>query len=214
MKNNPYIFTFPYNHKALALTASLTITTLLSSISYTESAKSAVLIQGFETGGNVELTLSGSLDITSTIISPNVFDTVGGGVLSSWGLIYFQSITEGIFISDRIDTPSNLIFGPNQSDFSPSSVSGFFSIVASGNTIYLDSEYSSGDPLTGTMIFNNTTFADLGIIPGTYESGFNNGADTITFRFGNITTTPEPSIIFGSIFVLGSGVLFGNKKKI
>jgi len=217
MKNNQYKVP-PYKNKALGLSASLTFATFLSTIGYMTSAEGAVLITGIETGNDVVLTLSGSLNTTG-LTSPGGGSTSASIISpSNRGTIFFSPILNVILFEDAIANPDALIFGTGGFAFpSSSNVSGFLSIdtIGNNNKVFLPSTYQSGDPLSGEMIFNNETFASLGITPGTNISAFNSGAneDTITYQFvAASSTTPEPSTILGSIVLLGLGSVFAKKE--
>ena len=67
--------------------------------------------------------------------------------------------------------------------------------------------YVSGAPLSDTMTFNNTTFAILGLTPGTYTWTWDGGADNFTLQIGPVLVpgVPLPSAL--PLFATGLGAL-------
>jgi len=54
-----------------------------------------------------------------------------------------------------------------------------------GQQLFVPVGYVSGNPLTDSMIFNNATFASLGVTPGTYVWSWGDGANQrFTLRIG------------------------------
>ena len=65
-------------------------------------------------------------------------------------------------------------------------------------------DYTSGDPLTNSMTFNNATFASLGVTPGTYTWTWGTGANqnfTLIIPRG---TVPDGG---STVSLLGFGLL-------
>lgn len=67
--------------------------------------------------------------------------------------------------------------------------------------------YVSGAPLFGTAVYTGSTFATLGVTPGTYVYNFGSGptADTLTIQVG-AAAIPEPAS-FGLLALAGSFLL-------
>ncbi len=198
-----------------------------------EKADAAILVSGLETGGNVTFTLSGSLDV-SDIENVNILSGLyfqGTRILPQRGTIAFNP-NEPVDIPNLdvyvnlIDNPSNLSFGSGMRT-NPDTKSGdpvVFDLIFRGadqqvsrSRVRLPQGYMTGTELSSTMTFNNTDFDTLGIESGTYFSGFNGGADTITFEFGNDPIdpepVPEPVTILGTMTALGFGSFIKKKRK-
>jgi len=64
--------------------------------------------------------------------------------------------------------------------------------------------YVSGDALSDSMTFTGSTFADLGVTPGTYVWTWGTGhdADSFTLQIGP-TSVPEPA----SLALLSAGLV-------
>lgn len=79
-------------------------------------------------------------------------------------------------------------------------------IFASMNLLAVPAGYVSGEPLSDGMTFANTTFADLGVNPGTYVwqwgSGGEEGSGSFTLQVESI---PVPASL--PLFASGLGVL-------
>jgi hypothetical protein len=77
--------------------------------------------------------------------------------------------------------------------------------------------YVSGDPLTDSMLFDNQTYASLGLTPGTYVwtwgSGAEVGSGSFTLEVGQIPQAPLPAAL--PLFATGLGALglLGWRKK-
>ena len=174
-------------------------------------AQAAVLIEVSQGGGNVQFTLSGTLDVSG--LTPDLTDTFGfpvPGSAPNAGLSFFNENPATVvdFYFDSIDSPGNLVFGAGGAE--ADAVTGNFFLDGVGAFgpapfVAVPTGYA-GEQLSATMTFSNTSFADLGIVAGTYTSGFNGGADTITYR------VPEPLTILGTGVALGFGALLKRKK--
>jgi hypothetical protein len=67
--------------------------------------------------------------------------------------------------------------------------------VATGHVIVIPVSYVSGANLSDTMTFTGETFANLGVIPGTYTWNFGTGAnaDSLILEIGAVSAVPEPA---------------------
>jgi hypothetical protein len=69
-------------------------------------------------------------------------------------------------------------------------------IDATSTTIIVPRDYISGSFLADTSTYNDTTFEELGLTPGTYRYAWGSGDhfDTFTIAIpGGISSVPEPS---------------------
>ncbi len=181
----------------------------------TQKADAAILVRGVETGaGDVVFTLSGSLDVTG--LTPNSTNSITGSsrIRPNRGIVRFNptASTSTDVYRNLLDNPLALIFGDDGTTQADSFSSGDFFFLRADNDntpVRLPAGYSGGS-LSGTMTFSGEDFDSLGINPGTYTSGFNSGADTITYQFQEV---PEPITILGTMTALGFGTLMKKRKK-
>jgi hypothetical protein len=163
-------------------------------------ASASVLWSFQEIGGNVVGTLSGSLDITDADLL--------GQPTSGGSLIY--PLVGGIFaanLSSPLDQysiagPSG--FGGGLTTYPDSITGSAFGLDGALVSVYVPRDYSSGTALSGTMIFESKTLADLGVVPvpGTYVWTLPH--DTITVKFG-VAATPLPATL--PLFASGLGAM-------
>lgn len=178
-------------------------------------ADAGVIFTFVETGGNVQMTGSGSLNAASfTAIGAQDFGLATGLYSPSSGSDYMAVQTAGLFYNRRIGFVSsnwnnlwNVVVAPNNTtgnkfataDFSGGSPIPGLTVGSSEFDLITNTWSASGIVWT----FNSTTFAALGISTGDYTVG--SGADTITMRFGSFAAVPEPSsfALIGAIGAFG-----------
>jgi len=70
--------------------------------------------------------------------------------------------------------------------------------------LFVPHGYSSGTVLSGSLTWNNASFASLGVTRGTYTWTWGTGAEqSFTLIIGNTVNAPEP----GALGMFGLGVL-------
>jgi hypothetical protein len=95
-------------------------------------------------------------------------------------------------------------FGTGTNDLFSTLHSGDFTGIAGlAGVIETPSTYVSGDPLSGSATWANSTFASLGLALGTYTWTWGSGdtADSFVANIGVATAAPEPA----SLTLLGLG---------
>ncbi len=197
-------------NKTIAKTA-LALALVGGGVMSASQAEAAVIIRVQEVGNDLQYTLSGTLDVSG--LTPDLTDTFGFPVPGSApdvGISFFNENPATVvdFYIDSIDSPGNLIFGTSGDEADAVTGSFYLDAVgafAPGPFVAVPTGYA-GEELSATMTFSNTSFADFGIVAGTFTSGFNGGADTITYR------VPEPLTILGTGVALGFGALLKRKK--
>jgi hypothetical protein len=126
-------------------------------------AKAILTYNIFESGGNVVVQTSGSLDLTGASASPSFFCN-DGQIDSGFALVCTGPPSASI--------QTYLITGPAAFDgtvsISPASnVSGTLTSLAGLFQLFaIDSAYISNDPIVSSATFNTTTLAGLGFTPG------------------------------------------------
>lgn len=162
---------------------------IAASVAHAATAQAAVLVRITESGGNVTATLSGSLDVSN----PNYSGYWQGvGLHPTAGVVAFGTgnRTHADAWTGLIDAPSNLVFGTANVSWDADSASGDLFVcdplgtysgpIGGQPSFYLPFGYGGGS-LSGTLVFLGKSFADLGILPGTYTSGISGGHDSVTY---------------------------------
>jgi hypothetical protein len=155
-------------------------------------AKGAVVIDIKELGNDVVAEYSGTLDITGfgladtpaeQTIAPSSgrFTALSDSLPDSGDLkqVRFGTVT---------DAPPAYGSGGGAYFATSFSIPEGNSFRISLNDVSLAPSYSSGDSLEGSLTFENESFADMNITPGTYTYTVESG-DTVTIT----TTIPEPN---------------------
>jgi hypothetical protein len=165
-------------------------------------AHAAVIMHITESGGNVNVTASGSLDLTGAVYDHQQDYSTGiipGG--SNWyvalgstpGLDWYRL------------TSTTLPFGTSSNYFTSGVTSGDgFALWAFGGMplVGLAGGYTSGDAIASSMVLTGQSIPGMTLIPGTYT--FTLPADTITLEIGN--NVPEPASLALMLGGLVAGV--------
>jgi hypothetical protein len=156
-----------------------------------------------QVGANVVATGSGTIDLTGL----TYYDTfyTNAGTFPGIALIYVGP-------SGTLDSyggasgPTS--FGSGGDTGLSSGTGDIFGVQGNGQSIgsYIDvpTGYVSGSPLSGSMTFDESTIASLGLTPGTYTYTWGSGADADSLTV-NIASVPEPS----SLIMAGAAALAG-----
>jgi hypothetical protein len=149
---------------------------------------SAAVIDIVETGGDVQATLTGNINL----LAMSGFLT---SIFSSWdghqGLDGAVAFTEGLTDTYDIDVGAWTAFGTGSPSLWDASSGDAFAMRTGDNPLLgLPSGYEGGT-LSATATMNSTTFVSLGFTPGTYVTTLTNGAvsDTVTINVGPTSPT-------------------------
>jgi hypothetical protein len=162
-----------------------------------------VVVTGVGTLNTDGLTNAGSLN-ESGFMQPDFSQLLVGSPTSTGAEQFdaFNATGPTSFGSGDVDTPDT---GTGQTfgfTIAPDKGGGYFM------PLFVPSTYHSGDDLTGSSTYNNSTFDTLGITPGTYQWTWGSGdtAQTITLQIGS---APEPSsavvAVVGSVAFIAYG---------
>jgi hypothetical protein len=165
------------------------------------SAHAVYTISILETGGNVVMTGSGSINTTGMVSSgSNVCNGATGVGAITPDVICVgpgtASPTYGGVVSPAV---SGLTSGGT---FFADSYTGVPVFVARTNLI-LPTGYTSGAPLANSSTYNGKTFASLGLTPGTRTFSLTSG-DTIVIHIGPVATVAVPTVGAYGLMALAS----------
>ena len=154
-------------------------------------ANASVLINVTQSGGNVDVTAAGSLDLTGATFDhsqPYSTGIIPGG--SNWYVAL--GTTAGMDWYDL--TSVSLPYGTSGTYFTSSSTSGDAISIWGFNggqpQVGVTTGYTSGTPISADMTIAGQTIAGMTLIPGTYT--FTIPSDTIILNIAG-TSVPEPS---------------------
>lgn len=158
-----------------------------------------------QVGSNVVATGTGTINLTDLgyLDSPNTeadidpdFGALVVGPASLELVDEYSGVTTG---------PSS--FGSSSATYASSGSGDMVGILDQEADLFVPQGYVSGDALTSTSTFDNTTLSALGVTPGTYTWTWGSGADADSFvlEAGPIAT-PEPKFVM--VLALGLVVLF------
>ena len=169
------------------------------------AAKAAVIINAVELNGGVVFDYAGNVN-TTDLIYVGLGSRSGGGTInpSSGDFLAFAGNA-----SQYLETKFPVTFGTGGSSGSIGSVSGDkfgISLLITARSIWLPENYVSGNPISGSMAFANSSFSSLGLTQGTYTTTLPH--DTITMNIG-VAPVPAPLPLLG----LGAATAFSRKLK-
>jgi len=149
-------------------------------------ARATVIVTALEVGGDVVLSGSGTLDLSAWTL---IATTIAYGVMGPSN----PSLVIGPAVADSVD--EYFLTGPvASSPFGPgpnaSATSGSGDKFGIANLIFVPSGYVSGDPLSGASTYAGSSFASLGMAPGSYTWSWGAGASADSM----VLQVPEPSL--------------------
>ena len=151
-----------------------------------------------QSGNVVAASGSGTLDLTG-LIGPEPGSTSSGAFMTPNAGIIITGPTMGLADNRYTGFTGPTSFGSGGPLFDASSGTGdrvgideALTIGGSLGALVLPAGYVSGAPLSSTAIWNNFTFASLGVTPGTYVWTWGSGVDdSFTLQIGP-TAVPGP----------------------
>jgi hypothetical protein len=180
----------------------LAITTLvtIASAGAAVTTQAAYIATATETGGNVVIEGSGSIDLQAWTIEQANGNSVAGVRPNAWLLLGGTNLDN--YDSASLSGPTTI--GPGTlSRIADSTVGPYVGIGWQASYVRVPAGYVSGDALTtSSMEFTGETFSTLGITPGTYEWTWGSGASEDSFTL-NVGAVPVPA----AVWLFGSGLL-------
>ena len=199
--------------KRIAHATALGVAILLHCGASAPSAQAAYTVTLVQQGLDVVATGSGKLDVTDLRLASSQFHRsemvafTGGIITGPPGVM----TTDDYFLVTN--GPTN--FGSGGVSL-PSSGSGDLAgIIDITGHLVVPLGYVSGSPVSGTATYDNSTFASLGVTPGTYVWTWGSGvdADSFTLQIGP-AAVPEPaSLTLLAIGLAGLGVVPRSRRR-
>ena len=173
--------------------------------------RAALLINMVQSGSNVVATVSGSINSWSgaTYTGSNSAGVFSGVRPSGGTMIFGMSPLSGVTLLNVLYYsvpifPTN--FGTGGSLIQASSSTASTTLLLrniTNQTIYIDPSYVLGTPMTGTLTWNNHSFASLGVTQGSYLWGWT--GDSVTLNIGAVPSpVPEPGTWAAAALLAGT----------
>jgi uncharacterized protein (TIGR03382 family) len=185
-------------NRVYALAAGAALSALIVS-----TADAAFIVTAVESGGNVVVTGSGTIDTTGLTsvtpegVGPTFFPSIAEVLLGNKGFAEVEQYT-------GISGPTS--FGSFNGNETPTSGSGD-DVGISGNysQILLPSNYVSGAELSDTDTWAGARFVSLGLTQGLYVYTWGTGSDADSFTVEIGSPVPEPAAlaVFGLPALVG-----------
>jgi hypothetical protein len=175
---------------------------LAASLVLSPRAKCAAVLTVLESGGDVVVLGSGTLDLNGLALlgsdANSISGTLNGG---SAALVIGEG---GYAIYGGSAGPSS--FGQSGLFMANDSTGDLFGIGAQGMAIIVPFAYSSGFPMSATSTWKDSSISSLGLTPGTYTYTWATGIGA-TVESLTVNVIPEPStfcligaFLIGSVF--------------
>lgn len=149
----------------------------------------SVLFTVIESGGNVVVSGSGSVNLSALSLGSS--GSTQSLIRPEVGLLRVGA--SGLFaLYSGVTGPADIgTGGIHVADSGTGDLIG----ITNGAFILLPAGYVSGTPLSGTSTFNGATFASLGLATGTYFGSWGSGptADSFTVQIVPTSAVPEPT---------------------
>jgi hypothetical protein len=147
-------------------------------------ADAAVVIDIFQSGANVEVTGSGTINLTD--LTP-VFSSPGTAAVIPSAAAVIVGLNSNVDVYTGISGPAS--FGSGGETIASSGSGDIFGIDE--GTLGVPEGYT-GTALSGSSTYDGQTLTMLGLKPGTYVYTWGSGADADSLTV-NISSVPEPS---------------------
>jgi hypothetical protein len=174
------------------------------------TTNAGVVINVYQSGGNVVASASGSLDLTGLTdlgsgytfdpgITPNDADVLTTAAGSE------SPFVAGVEFYTGYSGPASLGPGGPTGASSESGDALGINVILNGTTpvLVVPLGYASGTPLSATDTFDGTTIAGMGLTPGIYNYTWGTGPGQIF----TINVAPEPSTLLLGGMAVGFGLI-------
>lgn len=171
---------------------------LITVLALCNEAKSAAIITVFESGRDVVVLGSGSLDLNGLYFEAGDANSITGRLNGGAAALL---IGQGGYAAYAGSSgPSS--FGQPQISTANDSEGDLFGVGARGGLILVPFLYSSGSPLLASSTWRESSIASLGLTPGLYTYTWTTGIGLMSESL-TVNIIPEPSsfCVFGSLLV-------------
>ncbi len=177
------------------------------------TADADVIIDVSQSGSNVVATGSGSIDLTGLAFNETLSVVVG--VQPNIAFITLGATPGGSFdIYTGASGPSS--FGSGGTTLADSGTGPLFGVLGTSNVgtgIFVPIGYVSGNPLSGSLTFDNKTIAGLGLTPGTYTYTWGTGpVESLTVNISP-ASVPEPSSLALAGMAVAAGLIAACRRR-
>lgn len=166
------------------------------------AADAAIVVNVTQSGNDVKVDMSGSLDLTGLTFAGAY--SLGTGISASNGYVSGGS---GGTVQGFSGFSSPATFGTGAYVGASTSSGDNFALNArsfGSPIVFLPFEYFPGTELSATQTFRGQTIASLGLTAGSYV--FQSAADTVTVNIGPVAAAvPEPAT--WALMILGMGAI-------
>lgn len=183
-------------------------TMFLAAMVSASSAGAALIISAEERGPDVEFTWSGSLDVAGVSVIASDISSLAGQVIPStgWFLGYSPIGSQIDLAAPSTLSPAMLPFGSGGAALASGFSGSPFGLDQSGR-IGLPAGYVSSTPLSGSLTFDDATFASLGLdfVNAPYVWTLPSG-DTVELDVSASVPEPSTTLMLGlGLAVVGLG---------
>jgi hypothetical protein len=148
--------------------------------SYVEAATGAFTVLIFESGSDVIMESTGTLNINGLTLIGADEGPISGNSITVNNATFISGVSAKYDkYSGFTTTPSN--FGTGGSFGASSSTGGIFAMDPFSlptRALLLPTGYTTGTPLSSTQTFTGETFSSMGLVPGTYPYTWGSGANS------------------------------------
>lgn len=163
---------------------------IVGSLLLSPRAKCAAVINVLESGGDVIVLGSGTLDLNGLALLGSNASSISGTLNGGGAALVIGE--GGYAIYEGSAGPSS--FGQSGLVMANDSTGDLFGVGAQGMVIFVPFAYSSGSPLSATSKWRNSSILSLGLTPGIYTYIWNTGIGS-TVESLTVNVIPEPSTL-------------------
>lgn len=163
---------------------------VLALISAATNAHAAYTLNFVQSGPDIVVTGSGSLDITGTALTATPANCVGGVGLASINTVCIGGGSTGLYIAVAFAAVTGITSGA----FTTANSATGPAVFVTGTALYLPTGYVSGTSISNSSTFTGQTYASMGLTVGATISRALPSGDTLVIKVGPIAPPQAQSI--------------------